>query len=134
MSLFYILPRLPLFYLSIIDIPSITISHVFRTSRGLGLEFVRQIVAAGNTVFATCRSPDTATKLQQLASANPDKIHIVPLDVSSHDSVKEAAVAVGKLLGDAPLDFLMNNAALVSTPFIRFRRPRRSTAGRTRGA
>lgn len=82
-------------------------------SRGLGLEYVRQIAEAGNVVFATCRNPGTATKLQALAESKKDKIHVVALDVQSEASIKEAAAAVGKLLGDEPLDYLMNNAAMV---------------------
>jgi NAD(P)-dependent dehydrogenase (short-subunit alcohol dehydrogenase family) len=33
-------------------------------SRGLGLEFVRQLVANGDYVLGACRSPDSAGDLQ----------------------------------------------------------------------
>ena len=38
------------------------------SDRGLGLEFVRQYAATGDTVIATCRHPEKATELQSLAA------------------------------------------------------------------
>ena len=37
-------------------------------NRGIGLEFVRQYLANGDTVFAAARKPDEATELNTLKS------------------------------------------------------------------
>lgn len=41
------------------------------SSRGLGLEFVAQLLERGCTVIATCRTPERAPALQALADADP---------------------------------------------------------------
>lgn len=55
-------------------------------SRGLGLEFVAQLSAKGNTVFACARNPDNAAGLQKLI----DNKHVfaIKLDTASHESIK----------------------------------------------
>jgi NAD(P)-dependent dehydrogenase (short-subunit alcohol dehydrogenase family) len=79
------------------------------TSRGLGLEFVRQLsLNPSNTVFAIVRSPATATKLQQLASQRPN-IHIITADITDPSSLVSAAAAISTLTSGA-LDVLINNA------------------------
>ncbi|KAI9019169.1 4-dihydrotrisporin dehydrogenase [Phycomyces nitens] len=40
------------------------------TSRGLGLEFVKQLASKGHTVFACARNPEKSSGLQALASNN----------------------------------------------------------------
>lgn len=76
--------------------------------RGLGLEFVRQYAARGDTVIATCRHPDSASELQALA-ARSRSIVIEQLDVSDDASIKSLAVAMkGK-----PIDILINNAGVL---------------------
>ncbi|KAF8590403.1 NAD(P)-binding protein [Ramaria rubella] len=80
-------------------------------SRGIGLELVHQIVAGGDTVFATARSPDSASDLQQLAASSPGgRIHVVQLDVADAESIKTAAGKVEELLEGRGLDYLLNNA------------------------
>jgi NAD(P)-dependent dehydrogenase (short-subunit alcohol dehydrogenase family) len=51
-------------------------------SRGLGFEFVRQYVADGWRVFAACRSPAAATKLQRSAQDTEGMLKIVAMDVT----------------------------------------------------
>lgn len=58
-------------------------------SRGLGLEFVRQIVAAGNVVFACARNPDASTALMDLVDNK--KVFAVKLDTVSQESIKVRA-------------------------------------------
>ncbi len=81
-------------------------------SRGLGLEFAAQYLADGWTVHAGCRAPDRATGLQELAAAptpNGGALTIHRMDVT----VPEEIAAVAEALAGAPLDILMNNAAIV---------------------
>jgi NAD(P)-dependent dehydrogenase (short-subunit alcohol dehydrogenase family) len=78
-------------------------------SRGIGLELVRQYASDGWSVVATCRDPDHATDLRDLASrAAAGTIAIRRLDVSSEAELEELAA----LLGDTPLDVLVSNAAV----------------------
>ncbi|MFT5423279.1 MAG: NAD(P)-dependent dehydrogenase (short-subunit alcohol dehydrogenase family) [Phycisphaerales bacterium] len=69
-------------------------------NRGLGLEMVKQSLAAGHTVTATAREPATATDL------NDTEAHVLPLDVTDPTSVEALAMAVG----EDSIDILINNA------------------------
>lgn len=71
-------------------------------NRGLGLEFARQLHAAGATVIATARKPEAAEELQALG------VRVVQLDVTDEASVAAMAAA----LDGAPLDVLLNNAGI----------------------
>jgi NAD(P)-dependent dehydrogenase (short-subunit alcohol dehydrogenase family) len=61
-------------------------------TRGIGLEFVRQLLAAPNVarVFAAGRRPALATDLNALASREP-RLRIVALDVADEAQVEDAA-------------------------------------------
>lgn len=48
-------------------------------------------------MIATCRDPDTADGLHELASQHGDRLQLVPLDVTSEDSIQVSA-------GGSPLD------------------------------
>lgn len=62
------------------------------SSRGLGLEFVRQLVERPNTrVVATCRSPAAAEQLQALQQRHAGRLHIVQLDSTDESSIARAA-------------------------------------------
>ena len=66
-------------------------------------------------VFAGCRRPETATALMEMHEALQDgRLHIMRLDVTSEESIKEAAMKTKHLLKDKGLDILLNNAAIVS--------------------
>jgi NAD(P)-dependent dehydrogenase (short-subunit alcohol dehydrogenase family) len=73
-------------------------------NRGLGLEFAKQFCDAGWTVFATAREPDQALELEKLG----ERVHVVPLDVTSAASV----AALAQSLAKQPIDLLINNAGL----------------------
>ena len=60
-------------------------------NRGLGLEFVRQLLARGDRVVATCRHPGKAGALNQLAGGFPGRLHVLPLDVADPKSIAELA-------------------------------------------
>jgi len=74
-------------------------------NRGLGLEFVRQLLARGESVIACCREPAKASELKALASSALD---ILPLDVAD-----PAAVAtLGTSLQGRQLSLFINNAGI----------------------
>jgi len=79
-------------------------------SRGLGYEFVRQLVEdPTKIVIAACRTPATADKVHALKPKAT--MHIVQMDQEDKASVEAAAKEVEKLLGGKGLDYLLNVAA-----------------------
>lgn len=77
------------------------------SNRGLGLEWVRQCAARAWRVHATCRDPDAAAALQDLASRHPD-VRLHRLDVTAADQI----AGVAEVLRDETLDLLVNNAGV----------------------
>ncbi len=75
-------------------------------NRGLGLEYCRQLVAAGWQVLAGCRDPARTTALAELSARVPGRLRLEQLDVTSEADV--ARLAGG--LAAQPLDLLINNA------------------------
>ncbi len=58
-------------------------------SRGLGLEFVNQLMQRPSAhVFAACRSP--STQILQLQAQQPQRITVVPCDASDEKSIDAA--------------------------------------------
>lgn len=87
-------------------------------NRGLGLEFVRQLLARGDRVVAACRHPGKATALNTLAGEHPGRLHVLPLDVAVPKSHAEFARELPLVLGDddkggGRLDLLINNAGVL---------------------
>jgi NAD(P)-dependent dehydrogenase (short-subunit alcohol dehydrogenase family) len=80
-------------------------------SRGLGLEFTRQYLAAGATVIATCRDPDAAPELRALVAAAAARAELHRLDVNSAEETRALAHA----LDGRAIDILVCNAG-VNTP------------------
>jgi len=86
-----------------------------RCSRGIGLGFVKALSEnPENAILATCRNPGGAEDLQQIADASEDLINVVPLNQDKRESIEAAAAAAEELLGDLPVDYIINNAAYVS--------------------
>ena len=86
-----------------------------RTNRGIGLEFVKQLLTdPANVVIGTCRDPTSATVLKGLAASASDRLHIISLDVSNEGSIAAAAKLpiVEATLANG-LDILVNNAGIV---------------------
>ena len=81
-------------------------------NRGIGLEHVRQALAAGNNVIAGRRAPSEADGLQQLASQYEASLRIEALDVASAASIN----ALAARLAGVPIDILINNAGLYGNP------------------
>lgn len=80
-------------------------------SRGIGLEFVRQLLAAGDRVIAGCRHPGQATALNALSAKYPNRLHVLPLDVTDARS-RDELVRELALVSDG-LDLLLNNAGVL---------------------
>jgi NAD(P)-dependent dehydrogenase (short-subunit alcohol dehydrogenase family) len=86
-------------------------SLVTGANRGLGLEFVRQLLARGDHVIAACRHPGRATALNQLAGEHPGRLHVLPLDVA--DEKSRTAFAHELPLVTDGVDLLINNAGVL---------------------
>ncbi|KAI7901836.1 uncharacterized protein BX663DRAFT_512565 [Cokeromyces recurvatus] len=82
-------------------------------SRGIGFEFVNQLAAKGNKVFACARNPDKSEQLQKLVADNKH-VFAVKLDTTSEESIK---AAVKEIEQNAPegIDVLINNAGIGSS-------------------
>jgi len=79
-------------------------------SRGIGLEFVRQLAERGARVYATCRTPARATGLQQIAERSGGRVCIYELDVADPASIARLRAS---LHADTDgLDLLINNAGV----------------------
>ena len=77
------------------------------SNRGLGLEWVRQCAGRGWRVFATCRDPDRAVDLPDLADQDsPVSLH--RLDVTDASQIDDLA----EDLRDETIDLLVNNAGV----------------------
>jgi NAD(P)-dependent dehydrogenase (short-subunit alcohol dehydrogenase family) len=79
-------------------------------NRGLGLEWIRQLADSVDRLFATCRRPDDADALRELAASPPGTIEVLALDVAEPASIDDAAARVRRAV-DA-LDLLVNNAGV----------------------
>lgn len=71
-------------------------------NRGIGLALVREYLSAGDTVIATCRTPEKADEL----NATGAEVH--PLEVTDAGSIS----ALKTTLGDRAIDLLINNAGV----------------------
>jgi NAD(P)-dependent dehydrogenase (short-subunit alcohol dehydrogenase family) len=89
-------------------------SLVTGANRGLGLEFVRQLLARGDRVVATCRQPGKATALNALAGEHPARLHVLPLDVADPRAIAELQRELLLLADDGDrLDLLVNGAGVL---------------------
>lgn len=79
-------------------------------SRGLGIELVRQHAGRGDRVFATCRAPERARALAELAEAYGDRVTVGPLDVASPESIEAGARRAEEIFDG--LDVLWSNAGV----------------------
>ena len=72
-------------------------------SRGIGLEFARQCLTEPRIghVVATCRSPQDATGLADLAARHPGRLTVLPLDAADEASIIAAAAAAARIAPSA---------------------------------
>lgn len=75
-------------------------------SRGLGLEYCRQLAAAGWHVLAAARDPAGSGPLRELAGSQAGRVRLLTLDVVNGGDVARVA---GEL-ATTPVDMLVNNA------------------------
>ncbi|MCE7738853.1 MAG: SDR family oxidoreductase [Candidatus Heimdallarchaeota archaeon] len=80
------------------------------SSRGLGLEFVKQLLEKGNQIIACNRNPLKYPDLLELKNKFEDKLVLIDLDVSSKDSIDNAFTLISKEIDG--LDILINNAGI----------------------
>lgn len=77
-------------------------------SRGIGLQFVVDLLARGDTVIALARNPETSKGLDEIK--HNKNLFIFKADVTDSDSLKKAAEETSKVTGGS-IDVLINNAA-----------------------
>eukprot|EP01024_Parvocaulis_polyphysoides_P037225 TRINITY_DN33139_c0_g1_i1.p1 TRINITY_DN33139_c0_g1~~TRINITY_DN33139_c0_g1_i1.p1 ORF type:complete len:259 (+),score=33.83 TRINITY_DN33139_c0_g1_i1:77-778(+) len=76
-------------------------------SRGLGLEWCRQLLKKNNKVIASVRNPENSDKLKQLSG----NLEVTKLDTSDEESIKEWAVSLKRLVDH--VDVVINNAGII---------------------
>ena len=65
------------------------------SSRGIGLQFVKSLLErTKGKVVACCRTPTTATELNNVAANYPDRVVILPLDVEDQISIDTLASTI----------------------------------------
>jgi NAD(P)-dependent dehydrogenase (short-subunit alcohol dehydrogenase family) len=86
-------------------------------NRGIGLEFVRQLLARGDRVVATCSHPGKATALNTLTGEYPGRLRVLPLEVDSDKSraelVRELPLVYSDPVEKPVIDLLVNNAGVL---------------------
>lgn len=86
-------------------------------NRGLGLEFVRQLLPdSSNLVIGAVRSLDN--ELSEVRALGTDeRLHILECDTSSPASIAKFGEAVSKILGkDGQIHYLFNSAGINGVP------------------
>lgn len=78
-------------------------------SRGIGLEFTRQLAQLGQDVIATCRNPEQAIALREVVAQFPQQITLLQVDVADPASVDGAIDG----LKSRSIDVLINNAGIL---------------------
>ena len=81
------------------------------TNRGLGLELVKQYLAQGRKVIATCRNRSKASELEKLSRNYTNKLIVVELDLMSNKSISQ----LSKTLSNTPIDLYINNAGIMGS-------------------
>lgn len=77
-------------------------------NRGLGLGFTQQYLARGWNVIASCRKPEKADALNELAKQYPSSLTLEQLDVTNFARVDTLA----EKYSDTPVDILLLNAGI----------------------
>lgn len=82
------------------------------SSRGIGLELVERYLQQADTfLFATCRHPESASALHALALRYPERLRIIPLEVTNQQSIDAAYQQISREVDG--LEMLVNNAGIL---------------------
>jgi len=81
-------------------------------SKGIGLEFARQYLGKGFTIFGISRNPGDTTELQTLSERYSDLLFVYSLDVSNVDARQGFYDFLSAKTNH--LDVLINNAGVIS--------------------
>ncbi|KAL6546273.1 hypothetical protein OROMI_021994 [Orobanche minor] len=92
------------------------VSMVQGASRGIGLEFVRQLLEKSNKghVAATCRKPNRATGLLELKNKFPERLDIHHLDLTIDSTIEATSKSLQDKYGY--LNLLVNASGILSIP------------------
>ncbi|EEF28612.1 C-factor [Ricinus communis] len=92
------------------------VSMVQGASRGIGLQFVKQLLEKDEKghVIATCRNPDGATGLLDLKNKFDERLNIQQLDLTIESSIEASATAIREKYGS--LNLLINASGILSIP------------------
>ena len=82
-------------------------------NRGIGFEFVNQLLELGYYVIATCRNEEKSTILKSKFSKYNKQLEVISLDLSKNDEIKNFK----NLLGDTPIDIFICNAGIYGPGF-----------------
>lgn len=83
-------------------------------NRGIGLEFVRQLVSLSpkpQHIIATTRQTSNE-ELEKLKASN-DSIHILKLDTKCYSDYQQFVEKVEQIIGEQGIDLLINNAGVL---------------------
>ncbi|MQL81065.1 hypothetical protein Taro_013522 [Colocasia esculenta] len=94
------------------------VSMVQGSSRGIGLEFVRQLLEEKEKgqVVATCRDPNGATGLLELKKKHNERLDVLRLDVTDESTIQASANSIAERYGS--LNLLINASGVLSLPDI----------------
>lgn len=82
------------------------------TNRGIGLDLVQRYLQRDDTlIFATCRQPEQAIELQELAHQYSERLHILELHVTDPASIEALQKTIAARVEG--LDMLVNNAGIL---------------------
>ncbi|XP_054802158.1 uncharacterized protein LOC129305946 [Prosopis cineraria] len=92
------------------------VSMVQGASRGIGLEFVKQLLENDDKghVIATCRNPNGSTGLVNLKDKFAERLRILQLDLTFESSIEATARAIKETYGH--LNLLINASGILSIP------------------
>ncbi|KAF2317942.1 hypothetical protein GH714_041265 [Hevea brasiliensis] len=92
------------------------VSMVQGASRGIGLEFVKQLLEKNEKghVIATCRNPNEAKGLLDLKNKFSERLNILQLDLTIESSIEASAMSIRENYGS--LNLLINASGILSMP------------------
>lgn len=92
------------------------VSLVAGASRGLGLEFTRQLLSKHpeSVVVATCRNPDSSDNLASLKEQHPSRLTVLRLDVTEENTIEAVAKEIMDKFGR--LDLSLTTVGVLHIP------------------